>query len=576
MSLRKVAEARLNTFFIAAIAVAVLIFLPRWAVATDSCEGLSSLKLPDTTITMAQSVQAGAFAPPAGGAGFPPANYKDLPAFCRVTATIKPTADSDIRMEVWMPSSGWNGRFQGEGNGGFAGAIIYAALAGGLSRGYVTAATDTGHAAGGTDASWALGHPKKIADFGYRGIHEMTVKAKAILHAFYGQDPKHSYFGSCSDGGREALMEAQRYPQDYDGILAGAPANYWTHLLMAGAWEAQALLKDPASYIPASKIAALGAAVNAACDQQDGVADGVINDPRACRFDPSVLLCKGAESDSCFTAPQVEALKKIYAGPRNSKGESLYVGRVPGGEDGPGGWKQWITGSGQGKSLQYAFTTNYFKYMVFNDPNWDFKTFNFDTDLKIDDEKQAHNVNSTDPNLKPFRAKGGKLILYHGWNDPAISPLNTINYYNSVLKTVGTREANDFLRLYLVPGMQHCGGGPGPSSFGQQPGSTADAQHSIYASLEQWVEQGAAPGTIIATKYASDLDPKQGVKFTRPLCPYPQTAKYKGSGDTNDAASFECTEGKKQAHESICEISVCAYLLFSAVSDFPDSDWELR
>jgi len=520
--------------------------MPQPAVA-KSCESLSGLQLPDTTITLAQSVQAGAFAPPPGAnpAGYPAGNYKDLPAFCRVTATIKPTPDSDIKMEVWLPLSAWNGKFQGQGNGGFAGAIIYAALAGGLSRGYATAGTDAGHTAIATDATWALGHPEKIIDFGHRAIHEMTVKAKAIVHAFYGEAPKRSYFGSCSNGGREALMEAQRYPKDYDGILAGAPANYWTHLLMTGAWEAQALLKDPASYIPAAKISALGAAVNAACDQQDDVADGVINDPRECRFDPSVLLCKGPDSDSCFTAPQVEALKKIYAGPKDSRGKPLYVGRAPGAEDGAGGWKLWITGPGPGKSVQYAFTTNFFKYMVFNDPNWDFKNFNFDTEVKIDDEKQAGNLNATDANLKPFRARGGKLILYHGWNDPAISPLNTINYYNSVLGAVGATEAKDFLRLYLVPGMQHCGGGPGANSFGQQSGSTADAQHSIYAALEQWVEQGTAPGSIIATKYISDLDPKQGVKFTRPLCPYPQTAKYKGSGDTNDAGNFECIDVKK-------------------------------
>lgn len=555
MTTRKIAGPKLDSCFATIRPVLVPLALVAYivcaasglALAAESCESLSNLKLPDTTITLAQSIAAGAFTPPTGAnaAGFPGANYKALPSFCRVTATIKPTPDSDIKMEVWMPSSGWSGKFQGEGNGGFAGAIIYSALAGGLSRGYATAGTDTGHSAGGTDASWALGHPERITDFGYRGIHEMTMKAKAIVHAFYGEEPKRSYFGSCSDGGREALMEAQRYPKDYDGILAGAPANYWTHLLMAGAWEAQALLKDPASYIPALKIAALGAAVNAACDAKDGVSDGVINDPRECRFDPSTLLCKGTDSDSCLTAPQVEALRKIYDGPRNSKAEALYVGRMPGAEDGPGGWKQWITGSGPGKSLQYAFTTNYFKYMVFNDPNWDFKTFNFDTDLKIDDEKQARNVNSTDPDLKPFRARGGKLILYHGWNDPAISPLNTINYYNNVISAVGAKESDELLRLYLVPGMQHCGGGPGANSFGAQPGSTADAQHGIYAALEQWVEQGTAPGKIIATKFVSDLDPAQGVKFTRPLCPYPQVAKYKGSGDTNDAANFECAAGKK-------------------------------
>ena len=510
----------------------------------QSCESLSNLKLPDTTITIAQSVEVGAFTPPAGTvtAPGPAANYKDLPAFCRVTATIKPTADSDIKVEVWMPRAGWNGKLQGEGNGGFAGGISYGSLAGGLRRGYATVGTDTGHTAGATDASWALGHPEKIVDFGYRAVHEMTVKARAIVRAFYGEDPKHSYFGSCSDGGREALMEAQRYPQDYDGILAGAPANYWTHLLMAGAWESQALMKDPASYIPASKIPALGAAVNAACDRQDGVADGVINDPRECRFDPSSLLCKGQDSDACLTAPQVEALKKIYAGPKNSKGEPLYVGRLPGAEDGVGGWATWITGSGPGKSLLYAFTTNFFKYMVFDKPDWDFKTFNFDADLKTDDEKQARNLNSTDPNLKPFRANGGKLILYHGWNDPAISPLNSIDYLHSVQAKMGAKQTETFVRLYLVPGMLHCAGGPGPDSFGQNAVDAADPQHSVTKALERWVENRQAPGSVIATRFKTDGNPASGVERTRPLCPYPQVAQYSGSGSTDDAANFRCAQ----------------------------------
>jgi hypothetical protein len=545
MAVHATAEVKLKFFAALAAVLAISCFLLPGPAEAATCESLSTLKLPGTTITLAESVAAGAFIPPGATNAGGGAIYKNLPAFCRVTATLKPTPDSDIKIEVWLPTSGWNGKFQGEGNGGFAGIIGYAQLAGGLSHGYATGATDAGHSGGLTDASWALGHPEKIADFGYRAVHEMTAKAKAIVQAFYGENPKYSYFGSCSDGGREALMEAQRYPQDYDGILAGAPANYWTRLLMAGLWEAQALLEDSASYIPASKIAALASGVNAACDRLDGVADGVISDPQACHFDPSVLLCKAQDSDSCFTAPQIAALKKIYAGPRDSKGNPLYVGRVPGGEDGPGGWQPWIIGSQRGNGLNYLFSTNFFGYMVFNDANWNFKTFNFDTDPKLADEKQSHNLNATDPNLKPFRAAGGKLILYHGWSDPAISPLNTINYYRSVLAAVGARESADFVRLYLVPGMQHCAGGPGATSFGQSPGSTADAQHGVYAALEQWVEHGAAPDAIVATKYVSDQDPSQGAKFTRPLCPYPRSAKYKGSGDPSDAANFACALEKK-------------------------------
>jgi len=507
------------------------------------CEDLSALKLPGATITSAESVAAGAFTPP-GSAAAPPV-FKNAPAFCRVTAELKPSKDSDIKMEVWLPASGWNGKFQTQGNGGFAGMINYPAMAGAVSRGYATASTDTGHAGTAGDASWALGHPEKITDFGYRAVHEMTLKAKEIIHAFYGKNPKRSYFASCSNGGRQGLMEAQRFPEDYDGIIAGAPANYFTHLLTAGAWDVQATQTDPASYIPAAKIPALSAAVLKACDAQDGVTDGVINDPKECRFDPAALLCKEADSDSCLTAPQVAALKKLYAGPTNSKGEKIFPGRVPGGEDGPNGWASWVSGAAPGTSLMFQFTTNFFPNMVFDDPAWDFKTFNFDTGVKTADDKQAVNLNATDPNLKAFQERGGKLILYHGWSDAAISALNTIDYYDSVVAKMGAPETSQFVRLYMVPGMQHCGGGPGPNSFGQFGAGPADPQRNLRLALEQWVEKGIAPDKIIATKFVNDLDPGQGVKLTRPLCPYPQIAKYNGSGDTNDAANFACAPEKK-------------------------------
>jgi feruloyl esterase len=272
-----------------------------------SCESLSGLKLADTTITSAQTIEAGAFTPP-GAAGPMAGAFKTLPAFCRVTAEIKPSKESDIKIEVWMPATGWNGKYQGAGNGGFAGTISYPVLANALKGGYAAASTDTGHTAGATGAGWALGHPDLIVDFGYRAIHEMTVKAKALIQAFYGENPKRSYFGSCSNGGRQALMEAQRYPEDYDGIIAGAPANFWTHLLSAGAWDLQATQGDAATYIPAAKIPAISAAVLKACDAQDGVTDGLISDPQACRFDPATIQCQDADSSSCLTAPQVAAI----------------------------------------------------------------------------------------------------------------------------------------------------------------------------------------------------------------------------------------------------------------------------
>ncbi|HLW99818.1 MAG TPA: tannase/feruloyl esterase family alpha/beta hydrolase [Candidatus Acidoferrales bacterium] len=529
---------------------ASLILGALWAGAIPAfgatCESLAALKLPDTTITSAQTIAAGAFAPPgAPNPGAAARFFNTVPAFCRVTAEAKPTPDSDIKIEVWMPVAGWNGKYSGNGNGGFAGMMNYQGLGEAVSNGFASAGTDTGHSGGATDASWAIGHPEKVIDFGYRGVHEMTVKAKAIIHAYYGDGPTHSYFASCSNGGRQALMEAQRFPDDYDGIIAGAPANYWTHLLAAGIWDMQALLVDPAAYIPASKVPAIGAAALAACDAKDGVGDGIINDPRECGFDPAVLLCDGAESNSCLTVAQVAGFKKVQAGPRNSKGEQIFPGYVPGGEQGGNGWPTWITGSAPGKSLQFAFSNGFFANVVYGNPLWDYKKFNFDKDLNSVDDREGPILNAIDPNLKAFKARGGKLIVYHGWSDSAIEPVNAINYYNSVVAAMGGQNVNAFLRLYMASGMQHCGGGPGPSSFGQGGPGPGDAQHNIYTAIEQWVEKGVAPDRIVATKYVNDQDPTQGVKMTRPLCPYPQAAKYKGTGDTNDEANFICVAGKK-------------------------------
>lgn len=516
--------------------------------AQESCDRLAQLALPNTRITLAQSVPAGAFTPPPTPIPIPglPTSYKDVPAFCRVVAEVMPTADSDIKIEVWMPTTGWNGKYRGQGNGGFAGMIDYPSLAATVKRGYATAGTDTGHSGSPVDAAWALGHPEKVIDFGYRGIHEMTLKAKAIIEAFYGTNPQHSYFASCSDGGREALMEAQRFPEDYDGILAGAPANFWTHLLLGAMWDVQATTLDPTSYIPASKLPAISAAVLVACDAQDGLADGILDDPRQCHFDPATLLCKGADSPSCLTAPQVTALKKIYAGPHDSAGHRVFPGFVPGGEEGPGGWGLWITGPAPGRSLLSFFGVGYFSDMVYEKSDWDPKTFNVDEDVKLAEAKTARALNSIDPNLKPFSARGGKLIMYHGWSDAAIPAPNTIDYYNSVVTTMGQRQTDSFLRLFMAPGMQHCADGPGPNSFGQRANATRDdPDHNVYSALEQWVEKGTAPSRIIATKYVDDSNPAQGVKMTRPLCPYPQVAKYKGSADTNDAANFVCAPGNK-------------------------------
>jgi len=511
--------------------------------APQPCERLAQLALPNTKITSAQTIAAGAFSPPPAGSPWligDPSFYKHLPAFCRVTADDKPTPDSDIKIEVWMPASGWNGKFRGQGNGGFAGEMDYRALGLAILQGYASASTDTGHAAIGVDARWALGHPEKIIDFAYRAIHEMTSLSKATVTAFYGDAPKHSYFANCSNGGRQALMEAQRYPEDYDGILAGAPANYWTHLLSSAVWDAQATTLDPNSYIPPSKIPAIAHAVLAACDAKDGLKDGIVNDPRQCPFDPATILCKQGNSDSCLTKPQVTALKKLYEGAHDSKGKQIFPGFMPGGEQGPGGWQRWITGNAPGEAVLFAFGSGFFRNMVYEQADWDYKRAKLDDAVAAADQKFAAVLNSTEPNMKAFQAHGGKLILYHGWNDPAISPLNSINYYESVLATMGKQQADSFVRLYMVPGMQHCAGGPGPDDFGEFGISPKnDPQHNIYLALEEWAEKGTAPSTVIASKIEGEM-PTGKVKMTRLLCAHPQQAKYKGTGDPNDAASFAC------------------------------------
>jgi hypothetical protein len=532
-----------NNFAIAALLTVTGAFVPSAQAAGQTCEQLAQFALPNTKVTSAQTVAAGAFAPPPSLAPWlagDPDFYKRLPAFCRVTVEAKPTADSDIKIEVWLPSSGWNGKFRGQGNGGFAGEIDYRMLGLAVLQGYASAATDTGHAAEGTSATWALGHPEKIVDFAYRAIHEMTVVGKATVKAFYGDNVRHSYFANCSNGGRQALMEAQRYPEDYDGILAGAPANYWTHLLGAALWNAQSTTLDPASYIPTSKIPTIAKAVNEMCDAKDGVIDGVLNDPRQCHFDPASLLCKAADSDACLTQPQVTALKRLYQGPRDAKGQQIFPGYEPGGEQGGGGWALWITGPAPGKGLLFAFGNGFFSDMVYDKPDWDYKKANLDESVAAADKKFAAVLNATETNLKPFESRGGKLIIYHGWNDSGISPLNTINYYEAVESKMGKQDVDSFLRLFMVPGMQHCGGGPGPDVFGQAGFSTPnDSQHNMYLALEQWVEKGAAPSSVIATKEANSGS-VGGVQVTRPLCAYPQIAKYKGSGNTNDAANFAC------------------------------------
>lgn len=457
-----------------------------------SCESLATLNLKSGSITLAEPTAE--------------------PAVCRVAATLRPSSDSEIKMEVWLPTQNWNGKFRANGNGGWSGSISTATLADGVKLGYASAMTDTGHEGG--SARFALGHPEKLIDFGYRSTHEMTIAAKAIIDAYYGKLPVRSYFTGCSAGGRQGLMEAQRFPDDYDGIVAGAPGINWSGRAMQAMWIAQAVHQSEASYLPPSKYRLIHDAVLSACDSLDGVKDGVLEDPRTCKFDPSVLECKNGDSSNCLTRPQVEAARRIYSPVINERtGAAVIPGYERGSELG------WATMAGP---QPFAIGLDLFRYVVFQDPRWDFQKFNFAADLERT-ETASSMLNALDPELGRFAARGGKLIQYHGWNDPQISPGSSVDYFESVVKSMGTNNVGGFYRLFMIPGMAHCGGGEGASSF------------DMLGPLEEWVEQGHAPDRVPAAR-VQDGKPDR----TRPLCSFPQVAKYMGSGNTDEASNFVC------------------------------------
>ena len=478
-----------------------------------SCGDLAKISLANAIITSAQPVEAGAFKAPGNAQGSGGNPFGSLPAFCRMEATLTPSSDSDIKIEIWLPLANWNRKLQSVGNGGWAGVISYSALAAAIREGYAAASTDTGHVGG--SGSFALGHPEKLIDFVWRSEHEMTLKAKAIAEAFYGSAPRLSYWNGCSAGGRQGLKEAQMFPNDYDGIIAGAPANAIDTAISL--WIAFAVLKDKESYIPPAKYPVIHDAAIAACDAQDGLKDGLITDPSKCRFDPQVLLCKNGDGPACLTAPQVGAARKIYTPAKNPRtGADLFLPLVPGSEL---GWAVMARGPEPLEMFQ-----DLYRYVLYKDPNWDWRTFDFDNGIAKGKEPDNIVMNATDPNLKSFFGHDGKLLLYHGWSDPIVSPLNTVKYYNSVLDTMGgISKVSNNLRLFMEPGMGHCGGGEGPNVFDR------------VGALEQWVEQKKAPESIIASHSTAGK-----VDRTRPLCPYPQVAKYKGTGSIDDAANFAC------------------------------------
>jgi hypothetical protein len=493
--------------------------------AAATCDGVKAMKLDGGTITSAEAVT-----PPLTikGQMYFPSTTVTAP-FCRVKATLTPTPDSDIKVEVWLPpAEAWNGKFEGVGNGGLGGPISYVAMTPGLMRGYAVAATDTGHDGSAPAGSFALGHPEKVIDYGYRSTHLMGLAGKAVAAAYYGRAAKYAYFQGCSQGGQEAMMEAERFPADYDGIVAGDPDLHQTrHEVGAHLWVLTTLYAKPGSAIPPAKATLIGNVVNRACDALDGVTDGVLEDPRRCTFDPGVLQCKGADAPDCLTQEQADAVRKLWAGPASAAGVGYYPGFERGGEATL--WPNWMAGSGPETSGHAFLGLPFFKYFLFKDPNWDFRSFDYKSGPAEADRQFAAVLNADDPDLTAFRDRGGKLIHYHGFSDPDIPPGVSIKYRESVEKKLGGSRADidKFYRLFMVPGMGHCAGGPGPNMFDMLP------------PIEDWVEKGMAPARIVATKYADDK-PDHVKLRTRPLCPYPTVARYGGSGGTDDAANFTC------------------------------------
>jgi feruloyl esterase len=476
--------------------------------ARASCEALTSIALPGAKITLARMVETGSFNP------VPSTTVEITRPFCRVTATLTPSADSDIKVEIWLPARDWNGKLQAVGNGAFNGTINYNGLTTALARGYASASTDTGHVGGG--AAWALGHPEKVTDFGWRAVHEMTVAAKQVVAAHYGSAARHAYWNGCSAGGRQAMQAAQRFPDDFDGVIAGAPGLDWTGRAAQATRIAKMLEGDEPARLPAAARQLLHERVVAACDAKDGLTDGLIENPAQCAFDPGDLECRGSNGASCLTPAQVATARAIYASPINVRTKRPIPGLARGSEL---GWTDlgW-TASARATGLDQ------FRYLVFRDPAWTIARFDFDADLARAEEEDANSLNALNPDLRRFIARGGKLIQYHGWSDPQIAPGNSPQYYDRVVEAVGGADTvRQSYRLFMAPGMGHCSGGEGPNTF------------DMVSALERWVEQGRAPDRIVATRSTGGA-----VRLSRPLCPYPRVALYKGSGDPNDESSFVC------------------------------------
>lgn len=509
------------------------------------CEALRDLKLPDTVIKSAEFVPAG------GLAGGGPANASDLPAFCRVVASVQRTPGSDVGVEVWLPVSGWQGVFHGNGNGGFGGWLAsgYGPMSAGLRRGFATAVTDTGTSpATSLDGDALIGQPQKWRDWGRLSTHAMTVTGKAITEAFYGAPPRRAYYTGCSTGGQEGLIEALYYPQDYDGILVGAPVinRTWGHAAVL--WNDLAANLEPGRRLSDEKLRLLSHAALAHCGASgSGVAsDPFIGDPKACRFDPGVLTCRDGDRDDCLTAGEVSTARAFYSGPTDRAGRPLFHGWLPGSE--ATGQFDWAFLQSRPNG-QPPFVS-LFKWVFGRD--WDWSRFQVKRDMARVDAALDPIVNdATRGSLRDFRARGGKLIIYHGWADSLVPPDQTVAFYQRIVREAGGLEqAQGFARLFMVPGFSHCGGGPGPGVFNSATGSPVPppsftARHDLFAALTDWVEDGAAPEQVIATRYVEGT-PAKGVAMQRPLCAYPAKAWRRGEGDTEKASSFVCSPSAPQ------------------------------
>jgi len=537
------------------VATFVGAFSPGTAHAAD-CAGLTGLKLADVVITAASSVTAGTFTEPQRGTEAP-VRHERVPAFCRVAGIASPEPGSRIGFEVWLPApTAWSERLHMAGNGGYGSNLYWAQLVARVQRGDVGVATDTGHSGG--SLTFGRDNPVAIVDWGNRAAHASAVAAKQVVKAYYGRAQRWSYFSGSSTGGHQGLMLAQRYPEDFDGIIAGAPGNNRTALNLQFLWNFLSNHRrgdNAAQIVPNSKLPMIRRAVVAACDADDGVSDGVVAEPLTCRFDVGSLTCAGAETADCLTAEQVATMRAIYRGPRNARtGEQLYPGLTlgsegMGGEETNPGWADFWANPDKPDEPQRA---DFFRYWVFKDANWNWWDFDWDKDVDTVQRAMAPVINATDPDISAFRARGGKLIMFMGWDDPVGSSVEAINYYDGVVThgkgadaAAKLTDTQGFARLYMIPGMGHTAGGPGATHMSTATRDSAppveDARHDMALALYDWVEKGTAPEDLIGTHFASGTGATGTVAFQRPICVYPKVARYTG-GNPDAAESFRCDE----------------------------------